>query len=181
MYDILDQIHYDHISMSKVLHIMEQEVFRIEADMDPDYNLLVDGMRYMVNYSDAVHHPKEDALFDRLSEKKPDLTESIADIRQQHETLAEKSSQFYDIVKKAAVAEEFVSKDEISGKGHDYIGILRKHMNIEEGDLLRKAKKFLSKNDMVEVDQQYSAFSDPLLSDSLEREYNSLYHSLVSR
>jgi hemerythrin-like domain-containing protein len=139
MYDILDQIHYDHISMSKVLHLMEQEVFRIEADIDPDYNLLVDGMRYMVNYSDAVHHPKED------------------------------------------VAEEFVSKDEISEKGHDYIGILRKHMNIEEGDLLRKAKKYLSKNDMVEVNQHYSEFSDPLLSDSLEREYNSLYHSLVSR
>jgi len=181
MYDILDQIHYDHISMSKVLHIMEQEVYRIEADLDPDFNVLVDGMRYMVNYSDAVHHPKEDALFDRLLEKNPESKDLVEDIRRQHETLETKSGQFYDIVKKAAVAEEFVSKDDISSKGHDYIGILRKHMNIEEGDLLRKAKKFLSKNDMEEVDQEYSEFSDPLLSDSLEREYNSLYHSLVSR
>ena len=35
-------------------------------------------------------------------------------------------------------------------------------------------------SDIDQIDKQYSNLLDPLLSDSLEREYNALYHCLVS-
>ena len=53
-------------------------------------------------------------------------------------------------------------------------------MSIEEGDLLRKARDFLNPEDLDQVEQQYANFRDPLLSDSLEQEYNSLYQNLIA-
>ncbi len=179
MDNIIDQIHYDHISLSKVLTIMEQEVQRILSDMEPDYELLVDGMRYMINYSDSVHHHKEDAIFARLSEKDPDLKQTIDDLLQQHRSLANLSAQFYNIVTSASLG-EVVSKQEMLDISRDYTKFLRQHMRQEEGDVLRKAKKLLSEDDLKEIDKIYSDFRDPLLSESLEQWYNALYQRLMA-
>ena len=179
MDDLIDQIHYDHISMAKILNIMEKEIERIEVDLDPDYDLLVESMRYMIDYSDAVHHPKEDEIFARLQERVPELKDSIQDILQQHKTLAGMSEDFSDIVSNASLG-EFVSKQDITKSGHEYIRALRKHMDIEEGDLLRKARSKLTADDMLEVQKLYRNHHDPLVSDSLEYEYNALYRSLIN-
>lgn len=179
MNDLIDQIKYDHISMSKVLNLMEREIGLLADDQDPDYYLLVDSMRYMVNYSDTVHHVKEDAIFSRLTEVDPDTTDTVEDIRKQHETLAVLSTQLYDIVRNASLG-VLVSKDEISKLGSEYVSALRRHMSIEEGNLLRKAREALSAEDMYAVEQQYANYRDPLLSGSLEQEYNSLYKNLMA-
>lgn len=178
MNDLIDQIKYDHISMSKVLNLMEREIGLLADDQDPDYFLLVDSMRYMVNYSDTVHHVKEDAIFGRLVEIVPETIETVEEIRKQHKTLAVLSTQLYDIVRNASLG-ELVSKADISKLGSEYVSALRRHMSIEEGDLLRKARESLSPEDLNKVEQEYANFRDPLLSDSLEQEYNSLYQNLI--
>jgi len=179
MDDLIDQIHYDHLSMSKVLNIMEEGLERIESDLDLDYGLMVEAMRYMIDYSDTVHHPKEDAIFDRLLKRAPDLEEIIGEIHAQHKAIAKLGNQFYSIVDNASLG-EFVAKQDITKMGHDYIRTLRQHINLEEGDLLRKARKFLSDDDMDDIKQQYANYRDPLLSDSLEQEYTALYQSLIN-
>ncbi|MGI9316502.1 MAG: hemerythrin domain-containing protein [bacterium] len=178
MNDLIDQIKYDHISMSKVLNLMEREVGLLAEDQDPDYFLLVDCMRYMVNYSDTVHHIKEDAIFERLAEIDPDVVSTVNEIRQQHKSLALLSTQLYDIVRNASLG-ELVSKNDISKLSNEYVGSLRRHMSIEEGNLLRRARDVLSTEDMNQVEQQYANFRDPLLSGSLEQEYNKLYLNLM--
>lgn len=178
MNDLIDQIKYDHISMSKVLNLIEREIGMLADDQDPDYFLLVDSMRYMVNYSDTVHHVKEDAIFERLSEIAPEVDDVIQEIRQQHQSLALLSTQLYDIVDNASLG-QIVSKENISRLGGEYVASLRRHMSIEEGNLLRKARECLSAEDMNLVEQQYAESRDPLLSNSLEKEYNKLYLALV--
>jgi hemerythrin-like domain-containing protein len=178
MNDLIDQIKYDHISMSKVLNLMECEIGLLADDQDPDYFLLVDSMRYMVNYSDTIHHVKEDAIFARLVEIVPETSETVEEIRTQHKTLAVLSTQLYDIVRNASLG-ELVSKADISKLGSEYVSALRRHMSIEEGDLLRKARESLSPEDLSKVEKEYANFRDPLLSDSLEQEYSSLYQNLI--
>ena len=178
METIIDQIHYDHISMSKVLNLMEREVHSALGGVDLDLDLLIDSMRYMINYSDTVHHRKEDAIFDRLSQLDEGLAETIEELHQQHASLAKLGAKFYDIVTNASLG-EVVSKQAILSMGQDYIKFLRQHMRIEEGDVLRKAKQLLSDQDMQLIDQQYSEFRDPLLSEELEREYGVLYKHLL--
>jgi len=178
MDNLIDQIHHDHISMAKVLNLMDKEIQKILTDGEPDYDLLVDGMRYMVSYSDTVHHPKEDAIFRCLSQRDNKLKSIIVELQQQHHELAEMGAQLFNAVKNAALG-EFVSKDQIASSGTKYIETLRQHMDLEEGEMLSGAREWLSEEDMTKVAKQYATFRDPLLSDSLEQEYQMLYQGLM--
>ena len=127
-YDIVEQIKYDHISISRILFIMERELYRINGGDDPDYGLLADCMRYMVEYTDLVHHPKEDAVIDCISKKTTGFKKLTDEIKFQHESIGKLSSEFYDLVKKAKL-EESADTKEISETGLRYIFLQRKHID----------------------------------------------------
>jgi len=177
MSNLVEQIHQDHINVSKVLDLIEQEVERARNEEMPDLELLQDAMRYMVNYSDLIHHPKEDSMFDRLVQKEPDAAKQVEVLRQEHQTLAELSGAFLEIVK-AAESGEFILRDEVIKRGTEYVDFLRSHMDAEEVDLLKRANASLTDQDLDEINAQYASVRDPLMEESLNQEYAALYRSL---
>ena len=178
-YDLVEQIKYDHISISRILFIMERELYRINGADDPDFELLADCMRYMVEYTDLVHHPKEDAVIDCISKKTAGFKKLTDEIKFQHESIGKLSSEFYDSVKKARLQERG-DTNKISETGLRYIYLQRKHIDLEEGRFLRDVRKFLLNDDYVKINHQYENYRDPQLSDDFEAEYSHLHKTLVS-
>lgn len=177
MPNLLEQIHQDHISISKVLDLIEKEVDKARNEEAPDLDLLEDAMRYMINYPDLIHHPKEDSMFERLVRNEPDVSKQVEALRQEHLALAQLSGAFLEIIK-AAESGEFVLRDELVKRGTEYVEMLRAHMNTEEGDLLKRARGSLSETDLEEIDSEYSSVRDPLMEESLKQEYEALYRFL---
>ena len=173
----LEQIHLDHVNVSKVLDLIENEINRARAEEMPNLDLLEDAMRYMVNYPDLIHHPKEDSMFARLLQKEPDVSEKVEALRREHVELAALSQAFLEIVR-AAETGEFVLRDELIKRGNTYVKTLRAHMDTEESDLLKRARESLSKRDLEEIGREYSDARDPLMEQSLSEEYKALYRSL---
>ena len=64
MYNIIDQLHLDHINVSKVLNLLTQQYEIMQTDEAPDYILISDILDYFHNYPDYIHHPKENAVFE---------------------------------------------------------------------------------------------------------------------
>ena len=180
-YDIVEQIKYDHISISRILFIMERELYRINSAGDPpDYGLLSDCMRYMVEYTDLVHHPKEDAVIDCISKKTTGFKKLTDEIKFQHESIGKLSNKFYDTVKRAK-REEGGDNKEISETGLHYIYLQRRHIDLEEGRFLRDVRKFLLNDDYIKINRYYETFRDPQLSDNFETEYSHLYRTLAAK
>jgi len=177
MPDVIEQIHNDHVSVAKILDLMEAEIERARDEQMPDLDLLQDAMRYMVNYPDLIHHPKEDAMFARLVNNEPEAADRVEALRQEHLELASLGSAFLDIVK-AAESGEFVLRDEVVKRGSEYVEALRSHMDKEEGDLLKLARNALDDEDLEAIAAEYAQTRDPLMEDSLEKEYGALYRSL---
>jgi len=177
MADVIDQIHDDHVNVAKILDLIETEIDRARKEQMPDLDLLEDAMRYMVNYPDLIHHPKEDAMFARLIRNEPDAADRVEALRQEHLNLAALSSSFLDIIK-AAESGEFVLRDEVVKRGTEYVSALRAHMDKEESDLLKLARSALSDEDLEEISAEYASTREPLMEDSLEQEYGALYRSL---
>lgn len=173
MESAIDQIHQGHINISKILNIMDRELVELDQGNIPNFDILEDSMRYMVNYADLIHHSKEDAVFALLVSRLPEVEIEIAEIKDQHLTLARMSNHFYEIVKEASVGE--VLRTGFRKKGVDYIETLRAHMNIEESSLLKKAKSVFSEEDLFQIYKDYESFRDPLLGDSIEKKYRNLY------
>ena len=178
MYDLVEQIRYDHISISRILFIMEREIYRIDSEVDPDYGLLTDCMRYMVEYTDLVHHPKEDAVIRCISKKTTGFKKLTDEIKFQHESIGKLSNDFYELVKNVEL-EDFVDSKQISEMGLRYIYLQRKHIDLEESSLLREVRKLLLNEDYIQINRQYENYRDPQLSDNFETEYSALYNSLA--
>jgi len=177
MTNLVEQIHEDHVNVSRILDLIEHEMERARSEQTPDLDLLEDAMRYMINYSDLVHHPKEDAMFAKLVQNEPDVADQVEVLRQEHETLARLSGEFLDIVK-AAESGEFILREEVVNRGTEYVQTLRSHMDAEEVGLLKRARASLSDSDLEEIDAAYASTRDPLMEDSLKQEYAALYRSL---
>jgi hemerythrin-like domain-containing protein len=60
---LLTELRQDHRNMAVLLNLLQEEALRLEQHDRPDYELLLDIMRYMTVYSDAIHHPKEDLVY----------------------------------------------------------------------------------------------------------------------
>ena len=179
MYDLVEQIRDDHISIFKVLSVMERQLEELNENCDPKYGLLVECMRYMIEYTDLVHHPKEDAMMRCVSAISSDLNALIEEITNQHKTIGKLSTEFYELVK-AAEHKESIERKQISELGQQYISMQRAHVNLEEGHLLKDIRAFLLHEDYLQIHRQYENYRDPLLSDSFEAEYSALYHSIFS-
>jgi len=177
MSNLVDQIHRDHINMVRVIELIEQEVERARKEETPDLDLLEDALRYLTNYSDLVHHPKEDAMFERLAHKEPDMASQMDVLKDEHQSLARVGAAFLEIVK-AAESGEFVQRKEVVKRGTEYMGMLRSHMDAEEVGILKRARAVLSDQDVADIEARYSDKRDPMMDDSLKKEYAALYRSL---
>lgn len=179
MSSLVEQIRQDHVNVSRVLDLIDKEIERARDEQMPDLELLEDAMRYMTNYSDLVHHPKEDAMFAKLLQNEPDVADQVAVLREEHQTLARLGSEFLEIVK-AAEYGDFVRRQEVIDRGAEYVETLRSHMDAEEVGLLKRAHASLTVDDLEAIDAAYAATHDPLMVDSLKKEYTALYRSLVA-
>lgn len=178
MSSLVEQIRQDHVNVSRVLDMIDKEIDRARDEQMPDLELLEDAMRYMTNYSDLVHHPKEDAMFAKLLQNEPDVAGEVEVLREEHETLARLGSDFLEIVK-AAEYGDFVLRQEVIDRGAEYVETLRSHMDAEEVGLLKRAHASLTIDDLEAINAAYASMHDPLMEDSLKKEYGALYRSLV--
>lgn len=171
------RIHQDHVSISKILNLIEREIDRARDEKMPNLELLEDAMRYMVNYPDLVHHRMEDSMFARLARNEPEVSDQVEALRREHVTLGELGGAFLDIVK-AAQSGEFIGRKEVIDRGTEYVKTLRTHMNTEEAGLLKRAEAALSEQDLSEIQEEYASIRDPLMEKSLQDQYSVLYRTL---
>ena len=179
MANIIDQIHQDHKYWARLLAVIDSELTKIMSEEKPNLLVLSNAMRYMTYYPDIVHHPKEDALFDRLKLCDPDSSDVVESIRREHLSLLEKGQEFFDAIKQAGKDGTF--EEELVTKGRDYVSALRVHMNQEEGDLLKRARKLLHEDDLKKVQDAYEEFHDPLFGEEVEGKYRELYNYIIKQ
>ena len=96
--ELMVELRDDHRNMARVLTVLDDLVEQMDAGKDPDFELFDEIMRYMTVYSDAVHHPKEDIVYEQLRVARPDLAEHLDHVPDDHSDIAHLSSLLRDEV-----------------------------------------------------------------------------------
>ena len=68
----------EHKYQARLLTVMERQVGLLNQRKLPDYEVMHGVMRYMTQFPDRFHHPKEDLLFDKVLARDPASAESVA-------------------------------------------------------------------------------------------------------
>ncbi|HYA65132.1 MAG TPA: hemerythrin domain-containing protein, partial [Burkholderiaceae bacterium] len=100
MPDTLFLLRLEHGNLSKLLGLIEDQVAAADAGKPMDEELLSLAYKYFSDYPDRCHHPKEDLVYRRLSERDPDSRKGLRDLIAEHRRLHELTEAFGEAVRR---------------------------------------------------------------------------------
>ena len=77
---IIEQLNQEHANMSRILDLLEHEIEAFGRGEVADFHLVQEIMDYCLDYPEACHHPKEDAIYAVMIDRRPNLANKIADL-----------------------------------------------------------------------------------------------------
>jgi len=170
----------EHRSISAVLHALK-ELARMahDATARPRFQVLRSMLRYIDEYPEKLHHPKEDEhLFARLVVRAPETRLLVEELQAEHD---EGARLIRELERALLFMEEGwpVGGREFRNAVEAYAEFHWKHMRKEEQQLLPLAERHLTAEDWKAIDAAFAANRDPIAG-MQERDFEKLFARIVS-
>jgi len=180
MKEAISVLKSEHRSISAVLHALK-ELARMaqNATARPRFQVLRSMLRYIDEYPEKLHHPKEDEhLFARVAARAPEARALVEDLKAEHvqgERLIRELERALLFMEEGwpAGAREFEQAVEAYAQFH------WNHMRKEEQQLLPLAERHLTAEDWSAIDAAFAANRDPIAG-MQERDFEKLFARIVS-
>jgi len=180
MKDAISILKSEHRSISAVLHGLK-ELARMaqDATVRPRFQVLRSMLRYIDEYPERLHHPKEDEhLFARVAAHAPQARKLIDELKKEHEQGAglirelERALLFFEEGWPAG-GREFQQAVDAFADFH------WQHMRKEELELLPIAERVLSAADWRAIERAFATNRDPI-AELQERDYERLFSRIAN-
>lgn len=165
----------EHRSLAAVLHGLTHVVeMARKSETDPDFALIKTMLFYIKEFSEKLHHPKEDSyLFKRLRLRTHAVDDVIAQLEAQHvdQLLLTRLDQ-------ALVQYASQSADGLAGFEQavtQYAKFQWLHMNIEEKHIFPAAQQHLLPEDWADIAQAFGANGDPRFASDLDKPFHNMF------
>ncbi|MPW18109.1 AraC family transcriptional regulator [Paraburkholderia sp. CNPSo 3157] len=169
MTDPLAAWHTEHLNFARLLDILEEQVAAFHMGETPNYALMGDILYYMRNFTDRVHHPREDVAYARLTELDPGVKLVVNRLLQEHRVLATAGDDLLTHVIEAG-EDVVIPRAALEAATATYLVYYRHHLSTEERDVMPRAAQLLTEQDWAAVDAIVPVRPDPLFgSNVLER------------
>ncbi len=168
---ILHRLHEDHRRLSQVFAVLEHQMQRFSrTEGGPDFGLLQNLIDYVIEYPDAVHHPLENRLFERVVGKgvTPAEDRLVSAILVQHVEIKAATRKLAEDVR-WVLNGAVIPAQKLQADVSAYIDLQRAHMLVEERQLLPLANRLLSNDDWTTLENELGAIEDPMFDQAVDR------------
>lgn len=179
MTDLLDRLAHEHRRLARLLDLLEGLLDQFHDGVEPDYELMCELLEYMIDYSDQVHHPSEDLIFERVLALPDHGHEVLRRAIKEHETLGQVNRRFKESLE-GIVHEEVLPRDEVERQGRELVAMLRDHMRREDQEAFPIAREALSAADWQELAQGAPNAADPVFGQPDPERFRAIYARLRS-
>ena len=180
MKDAITIMKSEHRSISAVLQGL-RELARMaqNAKVRPGFQALRSMVRYIDEYPEKLHHPKEDEyLFARLVARAPETRPLVEELQAEHEEGAR-------LIRELERALLFLEDDwpggarEFQASVEKYAQFHWDHMRKEEQQILPLAERHLTAEDWKAIDAAFAANADPVAG-LQERDFDKLFSRIAN-
>ena len=168
----------EHAYFNQLLRLLHKEVDVFHTGSQPNYELMLDIISYLRDYSDQYHHPREDVAFDRRAPRCPDIELVLARLRQEHRVIAHAGETLRNHLE-AAFGGTIVPIAEIEVAAATYLVYYGNHIAREDEDVLPRAAQVLTPEDWEAVRTAVPPSRDPLFGDHPEERYRELRRQIA--
>ncbi len=171
----------EHKNLDAVLYSLDKLIEEIDDGKHPDFGIFHGLFTYIDRFLDRFHHPKENHyLFPKLLARAPESESIIRELGQQH---TEGEILFVEMLK-ALSAYEFSGAAEYPHFRDTvlrYTEFERRHAQLEEDEILPRAREALQAADWEEIDAAFEQNEDPIFGKKWNNEFSDLLDKLISR
>jgi hemerythrin-like domain-containing protein len=177
MHTLLHELHKDHINLASLLNILTAQVDVLAAGDDADLWLMAEIADYIGRYADAVHHPREDHIYQVLAGYEA-ANETLTTLLAQHQTLPTITRDFKNLLKQVLNDTAIISLSELASNIRDFIAIQKAHIDLEEATIFPLIQTTLTAKDWLAIEQSLQAVVDPLFGVKALGRYDNIYNVL---
>lgn len=153
--------HTEHMYFKRLLDLLETQVEVFETGEKPNYELMLDILTYLREYSDRFHHPREDVAFARLARRRPELARTLSALRQEHRVIANAGDRLRRLIVDI-LDDSMIPRSDLEAAAATYLAYYRGHIGREEGEVLGHAARALTDEDWTAVAAVAPEGTDPL-------------------
>ena len=165
--------HTEHVYFRRLLELLHRELDAFHRGERPNYELMLDVVAYLREYSDQFHHPREDAAFERLAARCPELRLELARLSQEHRVIARAGETLRQHLE-SILAGNLVQRAEVEVAIATYLVYYGNHIAKEDELALSRAGELLSPGDWDAIRAVAAGRPDPLFGESTEERYRAL-------
>ncbi len=176
---VLERLRQDHLRFARVLRKLEWEADLLSVGEDPNYSLLATIVEYVQTYADAVHHPTEDKVFDRLLHKglTPAESHMVFLNLAKHQEIIALTQKLQDEIEAMLNGNTLLARKLLEDI-QQYLLQQRRHMSFEELHLFPLVESRLNDADWNLIDAELMPGPDPLFDSKLEK-FRTLYEYII--
>ena len=142
--------HDEHMEFEALLNEVQRQVDIFHAGGRPDYERMLQILSTLRERGDRSHHPREDAAFERLAQRCPDLALELARLQQEHRVIADAGEKL-DRLLSAALDGAVLQRAEVEIAAAMYLVYYGNHIAHEEETILGRAASALTAEDWEAV------------------------------
>ena len=173
MSEALRQLNNEHADLSRLLDLLDQQLALFAAGERPDYDLVGAVIDYCLDYPDAVHHPKEDLIYQLLKSRDAELARVVGDLEEEHRQIGAMTRELAEAMRQV-LAEELVDRQAVHELTRKFVRRYRRHIALEEERVFPAATQALSQDDWSEIDNRLTHGGDPLFGDAVVDRFRAL-------
>jgi hemerythrin-like domain-containing protein len=172
--------HAEHVYFRRLLDVLRRQVDLFQSGDRPNYELMLDIISYLRDYSDKFHHPREDVAFARLALHCPEMKLPLARLAQQHRVIANAGDKLAALLDEV-LEDVVVERSEIETAAATYLVYYNSHIAEEEREILVRAAATLTPEDWAAVAAAVPGGEDPLFGKNTSERYKHLRHQIAIR
>lgn len=171
--------HTEHVYFNQLLELLKRQLDLFHRGGTPNYELMLDIVTYLREYSDRFHHPREDVAFARLAPRCPDLALPLARLTQEHRVIARAGETLRKLIQ-SVLNGAVIPRGEVEVAAATYLVYYGNHIAKEEEDVLARAAKELTPEDWEAVRDAVPPGIDPLFGTSGEDRFRELRRQIAT-
>jgi hemerythrin-like domain-containing protein len=180
MHPVMTRLAQDHARLARLLDLFEDLLDRFHDGAEPDYDLMCEMLEYMDSYSDTVHHPTEDIIFEHALARGAERHDVFDVLMRQHAVVGQLSKRFRQSLD-GILHEEVLLREDVEAHGRELIATLRAHMRLEDEEAFPIAVAHLSADDWAKIEASVPLLDDPVFGRPDPTRYRALYSRLVDQ
>ncbi|HTP96636.1 MAG TPA: hemerythrin domain-containing protein [Burkholderiales bacterium] len=170
--------HAEHMYFRQLLALLRKELEVFALGDQPNYDLMLDIITYLREYSDQFHHPREDTVFAMLAQRVPEMQLPVARLQQEHRVIAHAGEALEEFLR-AILDGVVVPRSDVETAAATYLVYYGNHIAREEEDVLARAAEMLTPQDWEAVRHAAPSGRDPLFGDKPDERFRALRRQIA--